>query len=87
MKKSLKGRSYPREKAKKVLRMMKISVVLMLFCLQIQANVYSQHTRLSLKLEKSRKKSSILRMFLCLNRKGWKTSSYDDNQTSSKLGC
>lgn len=51
MKKSLKGRSYPREKAKKVLRMMKISVVLMLFCLQIQANVYSQHTRLSLKLE------------------------------------
>ena len=41
MKKSLKGRSYPREKAKKVLRMMKISVVLMLFCLQIQANVYS----------------------------------------------
>lgn len=45
MKKSLKGRSYPREKAKKVLRMMKISVVLMLFCLQIQANVYSQHTR------------------------------------------
>ena len=29
MKKSLKGRSYPREKAKKVLRMMKISVVLM----------------------------------------------------------
>lgn len=65
MKKSLKGRSYPREKAKKVLRMMKISVVLMLFCLQIQANVYSQHTRLSLKLENA----SIKQLFTEIEKK------------------
>ena len=65
MKKSLKGRSYPREKAKKVLRMMKISVVLMLFCLQIQANVYSHHTRLSLKLENA----SIKQLFTEIEKK------------------
>ena len=44
---------------------MKISVVLMLFCLQIQANVYSQHTRLSLKLENA----SIKQLFTEIEKK------------------
>lgn len=50
MKKRLGGIHYPREKVRKLLLMTKISIVLMLFCLQIQANVFSQQTRLSMKL-------------------------------------
>lgn len=51
MKKKLKGICYPREKVRKLLLMTKLSVVLMFFCLQIQANGFSQHTRVSIKLD------------------------------------
>lgn len=45
MKKKLKGICYPREKVRKLLLMTKLSLILMMFCLQIQANGFSQHTR------------------------------------------
>lgn len=51
MKKKLKGICYPREKVRKLLLMAKLSVILTFFCLQIQANGFSQHTRLSIKLD------------------------------------
>ena len=51
MKKKLKGICYPREKVRKLLLMTKFSFVLMFLCLQIQANGFSQHTRLSIKLD------------------------------------
>lgn len=51
MKKKLKGICYPREKVRKLLLMTKLSLILMMFCLQIQANGFSQHTRLSIKLD------------------------------------
>jgi len=51
MKKKLKGICYPREKVRKLWLMTKLSFVLLFFCLQIQANGFSQHTRLSIKLD------------------------------------
>lgn len=51
MKKKLKGICYPREKVRKTLLMTKLSLILMFFCLQIQANGFSQHTRVSIKLD------------------------------------
>lgn len=51
MKKKLKGICYPREKVRKLFLMTKLSLILMMFCLQIQANGFSQHTRLSIKLD------------------------------------
>lgn len=51
MKKKLKGICYPREKVRKLLLMTKFSLILMMFCLQIQAKGFSQHTRLSIKLD------------------------------------
>lgn len=51
MKKKLKGICYPREKVRKLFLMAKLSFVLTFFCLQIQAIGFSQHTRLSIKLD------------------------------------
>ncbi len=51
MKKKLKGICYPREKVRKLFLMTKLSLILMMFCLQIQANGFSQHTRLSIKMD------------------------------------
>lgn len=51
MKKKLKGICYPREKVRKLLLMSKLSLILMFFCLQIQANGFSQHTRLSIRMD------------------------------------
>lgn len=50
MKKKLKGIFYPREKVRKLLLMTKFSFMMLFFCLQIQANGFSQHTRLSIRL-------------------------------------
>lgn len=51
MKKKLKGMCYPREKVRKLFFMVKLSFMLTFFCLQIQANGFSQHTRLSIRME------------------------------------
>lgn len=51
MKKKLKGICYPREKVRKFFLMTKLSLMLTFFCLQIQANGFSQHIRLSIKLD------------------------------------
>ena len=53
MKKKLKGIFYPREKVRKLLLMTKFSFMMLFFCLQIQANGFSQHTRLSIRLHLS----------------------------------
>lgn len=50
MEKKRKGSGFPREKVRKLFLMTKFSFVLLCFCLQIQANGFSQHTRLSIKL-------------------------------------
>ena len=60
MKKKLRGIPYPREKVKRLFRMTKIFIALMIFCFQIQANVFSQQTRVTLKLENV----SIKQLFL-----------------------
>mgnify|MGYP000125617885 FL=1 len=51
MKKKLKGICYPREKVRKLCLMTKLSLILTFFCLQIQANGFSQQTRLSIKMD------------------------------------
>ena len=51
MKKKLKGICYPREKVRKLFFMTKLSLILTFFCLQIQANGFSQHTRLSIRMD------------------------------------
>ena len=51
MKKKLKDICYPREKVRKLFLMAKLSFILTFFCLQIQAIGFSQHTRLSIKLD------------------------------------
>ena len=51
MKKKLKGICYPREKVRKLCLMTKVSLILTFFCLQIQANGFSQQTRLSIKMD------------------------------------
>lgn len=60
MKKKLKGICYPREKVRKLFLMTKLSLILMLFCLEIQANAYSQQTRLSIKLDNVSMRQLIL---------------------------
>ena len=51
MKKKLKGICYSREKVRKLCLMTKLSLILTFFCLQIQANGFSQRTRLSIKMD------------------------------------
>lgn len=51
MEKKRKGSGLPREKMRKLFLMAKFSFVLLCFCLQIQANGFSQHTRVSIKLD------------------------------------
>ena len=51
MEKVRKGMFYPKVKVRARLLPAKLSCILVLFCLQIQANVFSQQTRLSLKLD------------------------------------
>lgn len=60
MKKKLKGILYPREKVRKLSLVTKLSFMLMFFCLQIQANGFSQHTRLSIKMDQV----SVKQLFL-----------------------
>lgn len=50
MKKKCKGRDYPRKKGESLWLVARLSFILMFFCLQIQANGFSQQTRVSLKL-------------------------------------
>ncbi len=49
--KKLKGICYSREKVRKLCLMTKLSLILTFFCLQIQANGFSQRTRLSIKMD------------------------------------
>ena len=51
MKKKLKGICYSREKVRKLCLMTKLSLILTFFCLQIQANGFSQRTRFSIKMD------------------------------------
>ena len=51
MKTEQKGMTNPREKVRVGWLPAKLSFLLLFFCLQIQANVYSQQTRVSIKLD------------------------------------